>query len=562
MRPIIEKASQLEKHSSWRQYQRGLKELRLLEAPESTIYEYQCQAAQECFLAFVDVMMKGELVVEPFHEIIGAAFEDIANLRYKRLIISCAPRSGKSMLSQHFIAWLFGKEPNISNIIGSYSRGLSGTFQRGIMNILKKPHFMDVFPDFPGFDRRMPNTLLGGGCLRSTSPGSELTGYTSGSGSMSSLVPGVMMIDDALKSAESKAEVQKLKPWWGSEASTRRTNNWAQINIGTRWLVHDLHGILLNNDGIYHPLSNPMGWRYINFEAICENPDTDPLERELDETHWPSNPIFSYDSLIAQKNTMGASAFAALYQGNPIASEGSIFKGKFFRVGEAPECDIKYVAVDTAFSENQSADETAITVFGIEKPEVGKKRSKEVWVLDQVCGRWSFPDLLEELQAVCKLYSPTHLVIERAASGISLIQVLQKDTKLNLDPPNGYKATKSKAIRLQQTLPLFESYRVMINKGAWNKGLKDQLVNFPYDEHDDKLDSMVWGLIYYQEHLDQYRQEQFNEIQKLSRNWKQSIKKEREGLFWEDSRKMGDNHRTKGKRVRRRKPSSVSPDWR
>lgn len=550
MRPIIEKASQLEEHSSWRKYKKGIRELELLEAPKSVIYEFRCKAAQESFLAFVDVMMKGELVVEPFHEIIGSAFEDVANMRYKRLIISCAPRSGKSMLSQHFISWLYGKDPNISNIIGSYGRGLSNTFQKGIRNILKRPQMKHCFPDFPGFDKRMPNTLLGGGVLRSTSPGSELTGYSAGSGSRNSKVPGVIMIDDALKNARSKAEVAQLKPWWGSEASTRRTNNWAQINIGTRWLVHDLHGILINNDGIYHPLSNPTGWRYINFEAICENPEIDPLEREIGETHWPSNPIFSYDSLMAQKSSMGASDFSALYQGNPIASEGSLFKGQYFKVGEPPKCDVIYLSLDTAFSEEKSADETAITVLGLPKPPLGRKRDKTVWILDQICGRWTFPTLLEELKAVCSLYKPTHLVIERAASGISLIQVLQKDTKLCLDPPNGYKATKSKAIRLQQTLPLFESERVMFAEGKWNKELRDQLINFPFDEHDDRLDSMVWGLIYYQEKLDEYKREQLGEINELKEIWKMAKK-----------RTQGDNLFTSTGR-RRQTIRSMSPDWR
>jgi hypothetical protein len=91
MRPVIMRASQLEEHSSWRQYQRGLRELTLLEAPRSILSEYKHRAARDCFLAFAELMKDGNLHVVDFHEIIGSAFEDLANRRYKRLIVSCPP---------------------------------------------------------------------------------------------------------------------------------------------------------------------------------------------------------------------------------------------------------------------------------------------------------------------------------------------------------------------------------------------------------------------------------------------------------------------------------------
>ena len=63
MRPIIETVEQLEEHSSWRKYVRGIRELELLEAPSSSIRDFRCQAAQSCFLAFVDILLNGVLVV-------------------------------------------------------------------------------------------------------------------------------------------------------------------------------------------------------------------------------------------------------------------------------------------------------------------------------------------------------------------------------------------------------------------------------------------------------------------------------------------------------------------
>ena len=69
MRPVITTASQLDQHSSWREYQRGIRELQLLEAPKSVIQQYRYQAARNCFLAFADIMKNGDLQVSEFHEI-------------------------------------------------------------------------------------------------------------------------------------------------------------------------------------------------------------------------------------------------------------------------------------------------------------------------------------------------------------------------------------------------------------------------------------------------------------------------------------------------------------
>jgi hypothetical protein len=145
--PTITKASELEEKSTWRKYVRGLKELMLLEAPVSSIEEFRYKGAQDCFLAFCDIMKRGDLKVVEFHEIIASAFEDVANKKYKRLIISCPPRSGKSMLSTMFIAWLLGRDQQTQHIIASYGQALSGKFHKDVMSWLKMPEFRKIFPD-------------------------------------------------------------------------------------------------------------------------------------------------------------------------------------------------------------------------------------------------------------------------------------------------------------------------------------------------------------------------------------------------------------------------------
>ena len=505
MRPIIEKASQLEEHSSWRKYQRGLKELELMEAPKTTIRDFKFQAARDCFLAYADIMLDGNLKVSPFHELIAEAFHDIRDGRYPRLIISCAPRSGKSLLSQLFISWLVGQDERNSHIIGSYGMLLSGKFQRGILKFTRHKHFRTIFPEFSGYVEGSKNQLLTGGEVMATSPGGALTGFTAGSHSLESKTVGTMFIDDPLKNSDSMAALQGLETWWAEEVSTRRTNRWAQVLIATRFHVRDLHGILIEGDGLYDPVENPQGWRWLNISAICESTANDPLEREIGETHWPDHPVFSKDMLAGQKRIMGSNRFSALYQGYPRSDDGAIFQPRYWKTCEPVNGRVCWISCDTAFSEKQTADESVLSVWVMRDAPVGEKDNK-FYLVEQRAGRWNFPDLLENLKALDRIYAPRCLVIESAASGQSLIQVLKKETKIHVHP---YKPIKSKVQRLQQVLPLFEDDRIRFCEGDWGEDLRKQLFAFPQVLHDDRVDSMVWGIHYASEFLDGAKEDMY-----------------------------------------------------
>ena len=483
----------LEEHSTWRTYERGLRELTLLEAPKSIIQQYKYGAARDCFLAFADLMLDGKLKVAPFHEIIASNFEAIARGECSRLIVSCPPRSGKSMLSQIFVAWLLGRDQETQHIIASYGAQLSNRFHRGIIGFLKHKHFKLVFPAWLGFEPDSKYDMRGGGYILSTSVGGVLTGFTAGSKSADSPGVGALVIDDPLKSSDSRKALDNLETFWGEQASTRRTNRWAQVLIGTRFHERDLHGVLMDSDGLWDAEDNPDGWRWINISGICENEATDPLGRANGESHWPTNPVFTPDMLLSQKRAMGSNAFAALYQGMPTAAEGSIIKaGWLCRLlpEEAPtEFDVTYLAMDTAFSEKQEADESVIAVMGYRKDEPDL-----IYVREIVHGRWSFPDLIAMVEQTQLYYRAKFMCIEQAASGQSLIQILERETKIAI---HKFRPLKSKTIRLQTVAPLFEAGRIKFIDGAWTDELFKEITAFPHVPHDDMTDAVVWGATHY-----------------------------------------------------------------
>jgi predicted phage terminase large subunit-like protein len=309
-----------------------------------------------------------------------------------------------------------------------------------------------------------------------------------------------MIIDDPLKDSTSKAALEELESWWGEQASTRRTNNWCQLVIATRFHERDLHGVLLEADGVYDEEENPMGWRWVNIAGIIETPeqaDEDPLERELGETHWPSNTAFTVDMLMAQKKTMGSFAFSALYQGNPVAAEGQIIKDSWINrinLSECPNFDLTWLSVDCAFSEKEMADETAICVASISHQHPGL-----VYVREMITGRLGFPDLIAKVKHLYAFYGARVLCIEKAASGQSLIQMLKKEARI---PIEEMKPLKSKTIRLQAVAPLMEFARVKFVEGEWIDSFVKELTTFPFVKHDDRTDAFTWALTYYSMKLD------------------------------------------------------------
>ena len=487
----------LEEHSTWRKYERGLRELTLLEAPKSIINEYKNKAARTCFLAFADLMLDGKLKVAPFHEIVASNFEAIASGECKRLIVSCPPRSGKSMLSQIFVAWLLGRDQETQHIIASYGAQLSNRFHRGIIGYLKSKAFKRVFPEWMGFEPDSKYDMTGGGYILATSVGGVLTGFTAGSKAPDSPGVGALVVDDPLKDSTSRKALENLESFWGEQASTRRTNRWAQVLIGTRFHEKDLHGVLMDTDGLWDEEENPDGWRWLNIAGLCENEANDPLGRKNGESHWPTNPIFSTDMLLSQKKSMGSNAFAALYQGTPTSQEGALVKAGWINIVPALEAptdfDITYLAMDTAFSEKESADESVIAVMGYRKID-----PDTIWVRELIHGRWSFPDLIAMAEQTTKYYRCRMACIEQAASGQSLIQVFERESKIHL---HKFKPIRSKTVRLQTVLPLFEADQVKFIEGGWTEEFVKELTAFPFVPHDDRTDAVVWGLTYFQSHI-------------------------------------------------------------
>jgi phage terminase large subunit-like protein len=305
--------------------------------------------------------------------------------------------------------------------------------------------------------------------------------------------PGISIIDDPLKSGDSQAEIEALEPYYIDEFSTRRTGNWRQALIATRFSIDDLHAIVMNLDGLYDSNINPTGWLYLNLQALCKNPSEDLLLRKLNESLWETHPTLNSTELLKleRKNEY---RFNTVYQGNPSVSTGNIVNSA---VIHNPSEELLFgnliLAVDCANSSSDTSDYSAVTVAGF-------GTDKSIVIVDQIVGKFSVQELRVEIEKLFNTYVINEICFENSALGLVLIP--EYETNFANCNPTNIKVTKlsvqlygNKVRRLQYIAHEFAN---TFFTNTWLESytqLRAELLAFPYGKNDDRVDSLIWALI-------------------------------------------------------------------
>ena len=169
---------------------------------------------------------------------------------------------------------------------------------------------------------------------------------------------------------------------------------------------------------------------------------------------------------------------------------------------DPPICDFIIQTYDTAFSTKTTADYSVIQTWGIFRwPEANPLTGKEDFasnliLLGQERGRYEYPELRQLEQTCYKKYKPDICVIEKKASGQSLIQDMRRGGLPVLE----YTPDKDKISRVYAATPMLEAGRVWLPEGKrWVEALFDEAVSFPYAPHDDQVDCMTMAIHYVKE---------------------------------------------------------------
>ena len=169
--------------------------------------------------------------------------------------------------------------------------------------------------------------------------------------------------------------------------------------------------------------------------------------------------------------------------------EGALFKREWFQpFAIVPPFDRIIMSLDTAFKTGTENDYSVATIWGVTKTGF--------YLVDLWRSKVEFFRLKEMVEQLAVKWAPSAVLVEDKASGQSLIQELQRDTRL---PVLAIKVDKDKISRAYSITPTCEAGRVYLPERApWIEPFLDELMLFPAGPHDDQVDSLTQALEYLQ----------------------------------------------------------------
>ena len=419
-----------------------------------------------------------------------------------RLAVSMPPRHSKTQTAKAFVAWCLGKHPDWQIIHATATQDLSTDMGSDIRDMVADEEYQGIFPgttlreDSQASRRFRTN---GGGIYLAVGTGTRIQGRGAN----------LLLIDDPVgdpADADSEKLKRRLWHWYTTGAYSRLMPNARIVIIHTRWREDDLIGRVVSEH-------KHEGWEVLNFPAILD--EGKPTESAL----WPN--WFTLESLKRTKGVMSSRDWQALYMGRPTAEEGGILKRAWWKRwtidvsrkhGAEPEmafdevkppaCDYVLISMDTAFSEESSADYSAVTVWGYFRSHgpadetKAPKVSDNIILLDAWHDRVDYPDLRAKALAFIKQYKPDTLLIEKKASGPSLIQELRRQRIAVV----AYQPDRDKVARAYAVQSVLESGAVWVpDKKAWADMVVDECAAFPTGANDDLVDTVTQALLHFRQ---------------------------------------------------------------
>lgn len=267
-----------------------------------------------------------------FHKRYYNKLNEFADGKIKKLMVFMPPQHGKSEGSTRRLpAFLLGKDPNRRVAVVSYSASKARKFNREIQRVIDSEEYHDIYPNTTlsrsdyatdtGYIRTSDEFEIVGhnGSLKSVGVGGPLTGDP----------VDTLIMDDLYKDAKtawSPTVRESVQDWYDTVAETRLHNNSQQLIVFTRWHEADLAGKLLEQQGVYHPETNPTGWVVVVYQAIKMGSPTEYDPRQEGEPLWPERHNLEKLEAIRLRNNH---VFQSLYQQDPRPAEGLMYESGF-----------------------------------------------------------------------------------------------------------------------------------------------------------------------------------------------------------------------------------------
>lgn len=422
-------------------------------------------------------------VQTPALDLVDAALLELLDSPDGRLIVTMPPQEGKSTrVAKDFVVWVLKHRPWTRVVGASYAQSLANRNGRSIRNLI------------------LGNPELGMTVAKDNGSASEwqLAGHEGGMLSVgieagaTGRPADLLVIDDPIKDrrqADSETYRDNVWEWWTDVASTRLAPGAPVVLILTRWHEDDLAGRLLK-------ASDGHLWKVLRIPAQADHDPTkgesDPLGREPGQ-YLESARGRSDEQWDAIKTRVGARTWSALYQGDPSVAGGTTFKRENWNYYDQPlwlertdgsrvvtAYDDMLMSWDMTFKDKASSD----FVVG----QVWMRRGADAILLDQVRGRWDFPETLRQFRSLAARWPQAVLkLVEDKANGTAVIAMLTRSIAgiVPVEPDGGKEA------RANAVAPIHEAGNMWIpapELAPWVDAFVEEHAQFPTGKHDDQVD--------------------------------------------------------------------------
>lgn len=440
-----------------------------------------------------------------------------------RTLMNVPPGFMKSLTSNVFWpAWEWGamNMPHLRYVCFSYSAGLTERDNSKFRDLIQSGVYQELYRD------RFKLRKTGEGRVTNDHHGSKLATSTGGTGTGER--GDRVILDDPHNVKNESDDVRAGIVLWFREAMNNRTNDAVKsaiLIIMQRVHQSDVSGWVLDpaNGQNYDHLMIPMefdpgrhcitrlGWR-------------DPREHD-GELAWPAR--FPQFTVEREKRTVGTFAWAGQYQQSPVPRGGGIILRASWRVWDQPKFppfEFVLASLDTAYTEKQDNDPSALTVWGFWHDKTGAPCVVLIWAwrkwlqlhgdkrdLEREPGevetayqrrtqpKWG---LCEWVTWSCRRFKADLLLIEAKAAGISVAQEIRKELFATetwgvqlVDPKRLDKVARTHAVQ-----PIWANGMVYApvdangNEMPYAELVMDEMEAFPKGVYDDLHDTATQAL--------------------------------------------------------------------
>jgi len=450
-------------------------------------------------------------------EAVAEHLQAVVDGEIRRLLINIPPRCAKSSLcSVAFPAWTWAQPdktvssgPGVQFLMASYANQLVLRDSVKCRRLIESPWYRGLWGDrFSLNTDQNTKSRFGndhGGERLITSVGAAVTGEGGD----------IIVVDDpnAANEAFSEANIHATIEWWTGTMSTRLNDQktGAFIIIQQRLAEDDLTGYIQEKESDdWCQLILPMHYeRERSF--ITSIGWEDPRQNE-GELLWPER--FGEAEVTRLERALGPFAAAGQLEQRPEPAGGGVIKRDWWRLWERdsfPPMDYILASLDTAYTEKQTNDFSAMTVWGVfsddERAVAARtldadgrpmyqdrpynEGAPKLMLMHAWQERLEFHALIEQVARTCKLLKVDKLLVENKASGISVAQEMRRlysheNFAVQLSDPK----SMDKLSRLYSVQHLFSEGMIHAPDKTWADMVITQVGQFPKGKHDDLVDTV------------------------------------------------------------------------